>query len=73
VGLADGDAYELPITQNELADTLGMSGVHMNRVLVTLRSEKLIQLKSKTVTILDIEKLKAFSGFNPNYLAPFQH
>jgi hypothetical protein len=45
-----------------------MSGVHMNRVLVTLRSEKLIQLKSKTVTILDVEKLKAFSGFNPNYL-----
>jgi CRP-like cAMP-binding protein len=68
VGLANGDAYELPITQNELADTLGMSGVHMNRVLMTLRSEKLIQLKSKTVTILDVEKLKAFSGFNPNYL-----
>jgi CRP-like cAMP-binding protein len=68
VGLANGDAYELPITQNELADTLGMSGVHMNRVLMNLRSEKLIQLKSKKLTITDVEKLKAFSGFNPNYL-----
>lgn len=68
VGLTNGDAYELPITQNELADTLGMSGVHMNRVIMNLRAEKLIRLKTKKLTILDVEKLKAFSGFNPNYL-----
>jgi CRP-like cAMP-binding protein len=67
VGLTNGDAYELPITQNELADTLGMSGVHMNRVIMNLRAEKLIRLKTKKLTILDVEKLKAFGGFNPNY------
>ena len=68
VGLADGDSYELPITQKELADTMGLSSVHMNRVLQRLRKEKLITLKGSNLVILDIERLTAFSDFDPNYL-----
>lgn len=68
VGLANGDRYELPLTQNDLADTMGMSGVHMNRVLQHLRADGLIELKGKNLVILDLERLKAFGGFNPNYL-----
>jgi CRP-like cAMP-binding protein len=68
VGLADGDSYELPITQEELGDTLGLSTVHVNRTLQALRAENLITLKSGHVVILDQARLFEFSGFNPNYL-----
>lgn len=68
VGLAQGDSYELPITQAELADTMGLSTVHANRVLQRLRADKMISLSGKKLVILDLKALWAFSGFNPNYL-----
>jgi CRP-like cAMP-binding protein len=68
VGLADGGSYELPITQTELADTVGLSAVHVNRVLQRLRTLELITLKSGRLVISDVAKLNEFSGFNPNYL-----
>lgn len=68
VGLTTGNQYELPITQAELADTVGLTGVHVNRILQRLRGDGLITLKGKNLVILDEERLMAFSGFNPNYL-----
>lgn len=68
VGLADEGRYELPITQEELADTVGLSAVHVNRVIQTLRSAKLITLKSRKLVILGQEQLAELGGFNPNYL-----
>ena len=68
VGLANGDSYELPITQAELADTVGLTNVHVNRVLQRLRGDGLITLRGKHLVILDVERLNAFSGFTPNYL-----
>ena len=68
VGLTNGDTYELPITQAELADTVSLTNVHVNRVLQRLRRDSLITLKGKHLVILDVARLKALSGFNPNYL-----
>lgn len=68
VGLADGGAYELPLTQTELADTMGLSNVHVNRVLQHLRAEGLITLKDRQLVVQDVPRLEAFSGFDPNYL-----
>lgn len=68
VGFADGDSFELPITQGDLADTMGLSDVHMNRVIQRLRKAKLISLKNKILVILDYARLAEASGFNPNYL-----
>ena len=47
VGLTNGDQYELPITQVDLADTMGLSNVRMNRILQRLRADKLITRKGK--------------------------
>ena len=47
VGLASENSYELPITQIDLADTTGLSNVHVNRSLQALRRQKLLELKSK--------------------------
>lgn len=68
VGMADGNSFALPITQTELADTMGTSDVHANRALQSLRKKKLITLKAHEVVILDPKGLYQFSGFNPNYL-----
>ena len=68
VGLVNGDSYELPITQQDLADTMGLTSVHVNRVLQRLRSEGAITLKSKRLVIKDVERLMAFCGFDGSYL-----
>lgn len=68
VGLANGNSYELPVTQGELGDTVGLSTVHVNRSLQKLRDAELITLKGKHLVILDAKRLGEFSGFNPNYL-----
>ena len=68
VGLATENSYEFPITQVELGDTLGISTVHVNRMLKQLRKDDLLTLQYHRLTILDVERLKEFAGFNSNYL-----
>jgi CRP-like cAMP-binding protein len=68
VGLATENSYEFPITQEELGDTLGLSTVHVNRVLQRLRGDGLITLSEKRLTIHDVDRLKAFADFDANYL-----
>lgn len=68
VGLTAGDSYVLPITQAELGDTMGLSTVHVNRSIQSLREAGLITLSSKQLVILDAERLVEFSGFTANYL-----
>ncbi|WP_262273537.1 Crp/Fnr family transcriptional regulator [Microvirga yunnanensis] len=68
VGLAGEHGYDLPVTQNELGDALGLSTVHVNRVLQDLRSEGLIVLRGGTLHIPDWEALQAAGDFDSAYL-----
>lgn len=68
VGLADNDGYKLPITQQDLADTVGLSNVHVNRTLQSLRADGFIEFESKTLVIKNFKALVELSNFNPNYL-----
>jgi CRP-like cAMP-binding protein len=68
VGLNEGNSCTLPLTQVELAETLGLSPVHVNRTLQELRRQKLITLEGGTLTIQDLPALKEVSFFNPDYL-----
>lgn len=68
VGLVEDNRYELPVTQQDLAETLGLSSVHVNRVLQRLRADGLIALKGGSLLIPDVGRLRALSGYNPNYL-----
>jgi CRP-like cAMP-binding protein len=58
----------LPITQTVLADALGLTSVHVNRILKELRTERVIQLMKRSLTILDWTHLKVFGEFDPLYL-----
>jgi CRP-like cAMP-binding protein len=68
VGLTDDHHFELPLTQEEIADALGLTPVHVNRVLQRMRTDGLISFKGGLLTILDYRRLESASGFNPNYL-----
>jgi CRP-like cAMP-binding protein len=68
VGLTNGYSYELPLTQADLADSVGVSTVHANRVLQKLRGEGLISFGGKSVVIHDWSRLIEVAGFNPAYL-----
>src|SRR4051794_22601631 len=68
VGLAKDNGFEFPLTQEELADALGLSPVHTNRVLTQLRDDGLIRISGKRLDILDLGRLCAYAGFDPAYL-----
>ena len=68
VGLADGQRCEMPITQAEFGDALGLSTVHVNRVLQELRGNGLITLRSGTLTVLDWDGLTSAGEFDQTYL-----
>lgn len=55
----------MPLTQYDLADIVGLSAVHVNRVLQMLRAEKLIELHGKRLTLLNIEGLRRLA-ITPN-------
>ncbi|MBZ9747714.1 Crp/Fnr family transcriptional regulator [Mesorhizobium sp. CO1-1-7] len=73
VGLARGNSFDLPLTQQELADTMGMSLVHMNRTLQGLRSRELITTNGHTVTVENPRALMKFAAFDPLYLHQQAH
>jgi CRP-like cAMP-binding protein len=68
VGLVEDHACDLPITQGEFADAIGVTPVHVNRVLQQLRADGLIELKGDRLTVYDWDKLKEVGEFDPTYL-----
>lgn len=64
-GLTDGSCFRLPLTQNVLASVLGMSTVHMNRVLMQLQHEGLIARRGDHISLPDVEKLSRSVNFRP--------
>lgn len=68
VGLASNGTFALPLTQQQLADTLGITPIHVNRVLQRMRAEGLITAGRRTLTIHDIDALQDAAEFDPRYL-----
>ncbi|HEV7713958.1 MAG TPA: Crp/Fnr family transcriptional regulator [Steroidobacteraceae bacterium] len=68
VGLVNENACEFPLTQTELADTLALSTVHVNRTLMDMRRTGLISLRDRQLIIHDLAALQDAASFNPGYL-----
>jgi CRP-like cAMP-binding protein len=68
VGRASGDLCELPLTQRELSECLGLTVVHANRTLQELRRRGLVELENRRLTILDRRGLEGVADFDPAYL-----
>lgn len=68
VGLTDKPEFDLPLSQSLLADSLGMTSVHLNRVLKTLRASGAMTLTRGNLLITDPDKLVRIAGFDDSYL-----
>ncbi|HMM87644.1 Crp/Fnr family transcriptional regulator [Bradyrhizobium sp.] len=68
VKLTDEMTFSIPLTQELIADALGLTTVHVNRTLRALREDKLIAMDGRFVTILDFEALSLLSDFENSYL-----
>lgn len=67
-GLADAGGYQLPMTQEQLADALGITPVHVNRMLRELDRQGLIVRDKRFVLVPNWEALQKVAGFNEAYL-----
>lgn len=68
VDMADGHSFRLPLIQQDLADALGLSTVHVNRVLQHIKEMGLIRIRERMILIGDLERLEHFAEFDPSYL-----
>ena len=67
-GQDEGPMYDFPITQEQIADATGLTAVHTNRTLQTLRKSGLISLSASKLTIMDWDALAEAGDFSERYL-----
>ena len=68
VGLSTDDSFEMPLNQEQLADTMGLSSVHVSRTLQELRNTGLISIERRHIVLKDLKGLMKFADFDPLYL-----
>ena len=64
-GVSQGERFAMPLTQDMLSDVLGMSIVHINRIVKQLRREGLLDVRGGFVTILQPERLRMITEYTP--------
>lgn len=65
----NGLSFRLPLTQSDIADVLGLSMVHVNRILKILRNNEVMTWANQMVTITNWNRLRQIAEFDPAYLA----
>ncbi len=68
LGACDRIACAFPLTQSDLAEATGLSVVHVNRTLRTLKEQELVSVRDRQLTILDWDGLVEAGDFLPDYL-----
>ncbi len=68
VGLVTDNRFRLPITQVDLGEACGLTGVHVNRVLRTLREQGMLSFRNSEVEIIDFARLARLAEFDADYL-----
>ena len=66
VGLANDGQFAFPLTQEMLADALGLSVVHVNRTVQQMRRDGLLELRSGTVSMPRLDALRAVADWEPH-------
>lgn len=62
-------SFDLPLTQEQIGDVLGLTAVHINRMMQQFRRQRLLHTEGKTITLEDMGALKNMAEFDPAYLA----
>ena len=66
--MADAAGYDLPLTQQDLAECMGMTGVHLNRILGALKADGVVSFQRRRVRFHDLERARSMAEFSPDYL-----
>lgn len=72
IGLADERSFRMPLTQEQIGDILGLTGVHVSRTLRQLRDDGLVVVEGQQFTLKNIEALSALADFERTYLNHFR-
>jgi CRP-like cAMP-binding protein len=70
VGHAEKTSFDLPFSQEVMADVLGLSVPHLNRMMQQLRAEKLITSRARLVELTDVVSLQTLAQYQPLGLTP---
>lgn len=68
VGLGDESGYDCPLNQHLLSDALGLTAIHLNRVLRQLRERGLLTFREGRVVLHDLPGLRRLAGHHSGYL-----
>lgn len=60
--------FATPMTQEQIADAIGLIGVHVNRTMRGFRDDGLIVTSTRTMTLPDVARLRRIAGFDPSHL-----
>jgi DNA-binding transcriptional regulator LsrR (DeoR family) len=72
VGLAGAGTFTLPLTRADLGDALGLTAVHVGRILGQLRDQRIMTFEHKNIVIADVRQLMKSGGFTADYLHFFE-
>ena len=68
IGRLNGTSFEMPLTQEEIGEALGITAVHANRVIRQLREHGVVELQRGRVNVLDEGKFRELADFDDRYL-----
>ncbi len=68
IGLTDGRSFDMPLTQEQIGDALGITSIHANRVIKQLRADGVVDIHRGRVTIMDERKFEELADFDDRYL-----
>ena len=68
IGRLDGNSFEMPLTQEQIGEALGITTVHANRVIRQLREEGIVELHRGRVTVFDERRFLELADFDGRYL-----
>jgi CRP-like cAMP-binding protein len=68
IGRADGSTFDMPLTQEQLGEALGITAVHVNRVAKQLREDRILELQRGRATVLDEARFLELADFDDRYL-----
>jgi len=72
IGLAEEFSFRMPLTQEQIGDILGLTGVHVSRMLRRLRDDALIAVEGQQIAVRDLKALSALADFDRTYLTHFR-
>jgi CRP-like cAMP-binding protein len=68
IGRIQGSSFEMPLTQEQIGEALGITAVHANRVIKQLRQDGIVDVARGRVTVIDEQKLLELADFDNRYL-----